>query len=85
MTYRVYFWLRGIPAERPAGPWWYRDFRSPVGALRLLNDLREHCREIRLAEIEGVVPAYSPLNIEPPPDAEVWLSPDSHNKTGDVE
>ena len=76
-TYRVYWWLRGIPAERPGGPWWYRDFRSQVGARRLLNDLREHCREIRLAEFSGALPPYSPWNIVPPPEAEVWLTEES--------
>jgi len=26
MPARLYYWVKGAPANRPGGPWWYRDF-----------------------------------------------------------
>lgn len=83
-THRVYWWLTGISADRPGGPWWYRDFRSEFGTRRLLNDLRPFCLEIRLVTFDGPVPPYSPWNIEPPPDAEVWLTQETSERGGDA-
>lgn len=28
MTYRFYFWFKGVPKDRIGGPWWSRDFTN---------------------------------------------------------
>lgn len=25
---RLYFWIKGAPADRPGGPWWFLDFEN---------------------------------------------------------
>lgn len=27
---RLYYWVEGVPENRPAGPWWYVDFPGPT-------------------------------------------------------
>ena len=28
MSYRFYFWFKGVPENRIGGPWWARDFAT---------------------------------------------------------
>ena len=46
MTYRVYYWIRGASANRPGGPWWYRDFPEHSNSSGVL------ARDIFIADIK---------------------------------
>lgn len=38
--YRIYYWFLGTPADRPGGPWWYRDFSSLWQRIEFLEALK---------------------------------------------
>lgn len=38
--YRIYYWFLGTPADRPGGPWWYRDFSSLRQRIEFLEALK---------------------------------------------
>lgn len=67
MTYRLYYWFQGAPADRPGGPWWYRDFEN--GGER--NFFLLLCKPFlyRWAEAHGesgTMPNHDLMEIQPP-------------------
>lgn len=80
--YRVFFWFMGVTdedAQRPGGPWWYRDFlvdpdpRSNNRRERyeaFVRDLEPTCRGLVSVRYErGKFPGeLDPMSIAPPDD-----------------
>lgn len=64
---RVYYWLAGVPANRPSGVWWYKDFIFHAIAQGFVADMKPLCRKIKV--FKGKLPKHNPNSIEPPPEA----------------
>lgn len=73
---RVYYWFRGAPADRPGGPWHYRDFLTRKEAEEFLKDcLPVLCKVAITSNIE-LMPEHDPMRIAPHPslvvEAKEW-------------
>lgn len=73
---RVYYWLAGVAADRPGGPWWVKCFHtgthgSEVLAVnRFVSDLADHVEA--LGVVDGYVEAWPEQLIVPPPAGVRW-------------
>jgi hypothetical protein len=67
VNYRLYYWFKGAPDDRPGGPWWYQDFMSMREATRLLTDLFPFLHQARiLVATTTELPEHDPMEIYPP-------------------
>lgn len=72
MTYRLYYWFDGTPADRPGGPWWYRDFSKGDERWEHLLCLRPFLRRWAETHGESPLPTYDPMKIWPPEDLTLY-------------
>jgi hypothetical protein len=79
-TFRVYWWVKGVSADRHAGPWWFRDFHDRYAARRFVFDMKPFCVTLRVAVFyDYPPPPQTSLNIRPPDDS---LHPDHEDAWG---
>jgi hypothetical protein len=43
-VYRLRWWVEGADAERPGGPWWWRDYTNESAARDFLTAMKTFCR-----------------------------------------
>lgn len=66
MTYRLYYWFDGAPADRPGGPWWHRDFSKDSERNWFLLVLRPFLYRWAELQGEGPLPQHESMRIRPP-------------------
>lgn len=65
MPYRLYYWIKGVPENRPGGPWWCRDFFSSGERQAYFNDIVEFLHAY-CWELNGTYkPKHGYWNIKP--------------------
>lgn len=77
--YRVYFWFRYVPADRPGGPWWYQDFRGEAERGRFLNNLWPFLHAYALLAGHDL-PWHDPMEIRPPAWAHIVEVKDAEDR-----
>jgi hypothetical protein len=72
MIYRLYYWIKGAPENRPGGPWWYRDFSEQEGRDKFLQSIGPENleRALTLDKAWQGMPTHRPMDIYPPTEAE---------------
>ncbi len=70
MRFRLYYWFDGAPADRPGGPWWYRDFYKEDNPNAFLVDCKSFL--YKWAEMHGDdLPRHDPMRIYPPKSLQI--------------
>lgn len=62
--YRLYYWLKNVPEDRPGGPWWYRDFRTKDERLTCFNDIVHMLHDYEFTDKN--LPDHNHYDIKPP-------------------
>ena len=62
--YRVYWWVKGAPEDRPGGPWWYNDFNTTKQRLDFIEPFRASLHKMVFYEGEPIL--HDPMQIYPP-------------------
>jgi hypothetical protein len=52
--YRVYFWMLGIPKDRPTGPWWWISQPSMIMCYLLLADMAQFLQAYAIIDEAGI-------------------------------
>jgi len=65
MKFRLFYWFRGAPKDRPGGPWWAMDFLSLAAREKFFNDIEPHL--FKWVRVQGDnLPVLDPMEIRPP-------------------
>ena len=76
MIYRLYYWYKNAPADRPGGPWWYKDFKTVKERLDFLICIKLFiCKYARINfenNFENIIKyRHNPLEIKPPKECQI--------------
>jgi len=67
---RIYWWVKGAPASRPGGPWWYTDFpddeKGFLLARKFVHDMEPMTEDLVAFRIPRSAPRPGPMEIRPP-------------------
>ena len=71
-TWRVYYWFKSAPEDRPGGPWWYRDFTVLRQAQEFLQAQKPFLKAWAwLDSHDEYLPQHTMQDIYPPKDSHI--------------
>lgn len=72
---RVFYWIKGAPANRIGGPWWYRDFSDFDEHVDFIRVVKPFCIKMFNQDSSMELQKQSQFDIKPSIDAKEIICP----------
>jgi len=68
--WRLHYWFKGVPLERPKGPWWNKDFETYEDMTDYLESLRPCLHRFVIVHLP-LPHSVEPVELAPPKDLSI--------------